>query len=332
MPVIVGGSPSTGSSLLRQMLNRHPEVYCGPETSLFAFPQLFEDWNGSKGKLLSQRGLTAPDIQLTRGTDLIGHEQQWERSGLVELMTESASLPAFADAYFARPMRVYGASIWAEKTPANVLNFKAFHRAFEEPVVVHVVRDPLDTIASLVTRGLSVHAAVSRYLFNTAFGLSAKDLTGYVEVKYEQLVTDPERALTAVLERMDLSYTHEMVSPGNSEMREAPTMKGWLHSEVDAPSDKGIGRFSELPADVQALVLSGLHLLRIRPRFLLANELEHQSVADICSALDYPMFAGTPSTAHRAQLARQRRRDVLRSLKERRTFLLAKRPIRLTKV
>ena len=42
-PIIIGGSGSSGSSLLATILNRHPEVAVGPELSLFNKPVLYEN-------------------------------------------------------------------------------------------------------------------------------------------------------------------------------------------------------------------------------------------------------------------------------------------------
>ena len=36
MQVVMGGSGSTGSSLLKNILNRHPDIFSGEETEFFA--------------------------------------------------------------------------------------------------------------------------------------------------------------------------------------------------------------------------------------------------------------------------------------------------------
>ena len=46
-PIFLGGCGSSGTTLLRKMLNAHPRIACGPEMSVFDRPKMFEislDW------------------------------------------------------------------------------------------------------------------------------------------------------------------------------------------------------------------------------------------------------------------------------------------------
>ena len=53
MPILIGCSPSTGSSLLRRILNRHSQVFCGPETSLLTKKGFYSDWDLYKNRILN---------------------------------------------------------------------------------------------------------------------------------------------------------------------------------------------------------------------------------------------------------------------------------------
>ena len=119
MQILIGGSPGTGSSLLRQMLNRHSSVYCGPETRLFTHPGLFHHWHKMK-KAVLLRGRLSPSLNVSRGVNLHGAEQMWQHDDVKELVKEVPSFREFCDKYFGLTMTKYNKVIWGEKSPDNV--------------------------------------------------------------------------------------------------------------------------------------------------------------------------------------------------------------------
>ena len=54
MAVLIGGSGSTGSSLLRTILNRHPLIFSGSELNFFNKKQLYYNWNKYKTRVLTK--------------------------------------------------------------------------------------------------------------------------------------------------------------------------------------------------------------------------------------------------------------------------------------
>lgn len=328
MQIIIGGSPSTGSSLLRQMLNRHSAIYCGPETKLFAFPALYDDWEKLKYGLVRKPYITAPDVHLVRGANLSGPEQKWSADEVAALVEGASSLPGFAEAYFERPCFAYGKLHWAEKTPANVLGFRHFHHHFTDPVIVHIVRHPLDTIASLLSRGLPLFQAVSRYLYSTAYGLAARDLDSYVQIKYEHLVNSPEEALSGFFEKSGLEFENAMLSKGNPEMTETEKMEGWTHSETDLPSVTAVGRFRNLTKNQQSDILQAVACLSINSRFAGKHTLPVKDIPTISEMLDYELPEDlNVSNKMRRRLARSRLARMMFALAERRAFMARERPI-----
>ena len=327
MRLILGGSPSTGSSLLRQMINRHPQIYCGPETRLFCYPKLFTAWSSTASRLLNGRPLTAPDVHLVRGVNLVGEEQCWSAGDLDKLVRAHKSLSDFAEGYFSRPLEQYGATFWAEKTPTNVVSFMHFAEVFDDAHVVHIVRNPLDVIASLVSRGHTVFHAVSRYLFNTACGLRARGLVGYHEVVYEELVTDPEGTLVGLLEPLGIPFHQSMIGEGNPHMSEAATMEGWLHKETDAPAASAIGRFAKLEGHLQDSILGAVKAIRLNEPFATEEGLQHVNIAAIARELSYEIPEGVVDGALRGALIKQQQQYVAQSAFKMHLFPIRRRPI-----
>ena len=52
MAIIIGGSGSSGSTMLIRKLSTHPDIFCGGETNFFNKEQLFENWNKNKLKII----------------------------------------------------------------------------------------------------------------------------------------------------------------------------------------------------------------------------------------------------------------------------------------
>lgn len=48
-PIIIGGSPRSGTSLLAGLLNQHPRIYCGPEFGVFCRPRKPKDLAAMSG-------------------------------------------------------------------------------------------------------------------------------------------------------------------------------------------------------------------------------------------------------------------------------------------
>jgi sulfotransferase family protein len=329
MPVLIGGSPSTGSSLLRQMLNRHSAMYCGPESRLFTHPAIFKKWNKVKHRLLRKPLLTSPDIHLTRGVNLAGVEQGWSSAELTALINESRDFKTFCEAYFSRSALLYGKQIWMDKTPSNVLSFEAFFNTWDEGHVVHITRDPLDIVASLIQRGLSLFLAVSRYLFNTAHALKCMDNANYVLLRYETLVTSPEIAFEPLLGMLQLAYEPGMLEVGNPQMTEVDQMPGWRSSEIDLPNKRSIGRFKNLTEKEQTDIIASLNIVQINPVYARKHELTYLDSLLIADSLGYVIPAST-SEAKREVMKRLRtelKRYRQKCLRERRLFYERERPI-----
>lgn len=294
MQFLIGGSPSTGSSLLRQMLNRHPDVYCGPETNLFVFPGLTEKWASAKQRLTGRASplaarLKSPSIRIIERAQLVSGEHGWDRAGVDELLRKSRDFRTFAGDYFARPCKIYGKKHWAEKTPENVLAFGVFPVLWESGHMIHIVRDPADTVTSLLSRGHTLFYAVARYLYNTAFGLKRRGAHGYHEVRYDTLVAKPERTLTELLLGLGLPFEPVMLQPGNPHMSETDQMKGWQHSELETPGTLSIGRYLSESEETQLDVAAALYLLRIPDAFSARHFIQHRDIPSLAHELGFAL-------------------------------------------
>ncbi|HUA55507.1 MAG TPA: sulfotransferase [Candidatus Sulfotelmatobacter sp.] len=112
----------------------------------------------------------------------------------------------FVDGMFGAATLRARKTYWCEKTPSNLLSMAFLWELFPDAVIIHIKRDPRGVFHSLMQqdwapRSAEATAALLRSLyvrwerFKKSF-----DFTGrrYLELKIEDLVRDPEPALSAI--------------------------------------------------------------------------------------------------------------------------------------
>ncbi len=318
MRILIGGSPSTGSSVFRQILNRHPNVFCGPETNLFCFPELYQNWNKARRRILfhAMMGLRNTDVRIIRGVHLEDKEFGWTLQEVKKLIAIHQSFPLFCDTFFAKPLSRNGKEHWAEKTPANVLQFPAFMKSFEDAYIIHTTRCPYDTVASLVSRGMSTYQAASIYLYYTAHGLSSRHMPGYLEARYESLVKDAAATWTSeILDPLGLLFNSEMLAEGNPEMSGITQMQGWQLDELARVSDQSVSRYHKCAEEVQVHIATALASVRFIETYAKKHQMRYDTIEKVCAELNYH-FHNEPDRIDRSlfPVLQKQRHQVMREL------------------
>lgn len=179
-PIFIVGCQRSGTTLLRLMLDSHPNISCGPETKILEDLARLPERNWS---YLRNYGLP---------------REYWDRK-LADL--------------FASFQRDYaqsrGKSRWADKTPRYALSLGYITRVFPTCQVVHVIRDGRDVVASHLDRWgyWSAIKAVEKWpLYVHAVRTLGSSLPAdrYHEIRYEDIVSD-----TAPTLRRLLDFLHE---------------------------------------------------------------------------------------------------------------------------
>ena len=124
-PIVVGGCARSGTTLMRVILDSHPNICCGPESNLF--------YPGRRGLETLASRFDLP-LDLLRG-----------------ILKESHSQAQFIDMFFAEYSSVTGKPKWAEKSPRNILVLDYIFEHFPKARFIHMIRDGRDTVCSLRT-------------------------------------------------------------------------------------------------------------------------------------------------------------------------------------
>ena len=205
-PFVVGMNRS-GTTLLRMMLDAHPELTIPPETHFV--PVLI--------KACKEADATPEDALEAMKTARewrdfgFSDEEMLARLRSTGRLRPGAAVRAFYEAYAERE----GKPRWGEKTPAYVQKMKLIQRALPEARFVHVIRDGRDVALSVLdrtVRDLSAADVAKRWKKKIAKAREdAPRLAHYVEVRYEDLVLDTEPVLRRVCDFIDLDFDRAML-------------------------------------------------------------------------------------------------------------------------
>lgn len=145
------------------------------------------------------------------------------------------------NAIFSELANRHGKVRWADKTPSYVLEMEKIWRLFPGCRFIHLVRDGRDVASSLATLSWG-----SRDLVKVARDWSWKVTLGrkmgrmipshYLEVRYEDLVSDSAQTLTRICGFIGESFEPTMLQYHETAEREMPSESiRWHGSSVSAP-------------------------------------------------------------------------------------------------
>ena len=206
-PFVVGVGRS-GTTLLRLMLDAHPELAIPPETHFV--PAVIERGRSGQGP-----AALIAEMAASRGWPELGvpAERVAERAAAVPRAGAVDVLRAFYALY----AESRGKPRWGDKTPAYVAHMRTIGGVLSEARFVHLIRDGRDVALSRRRRGMGEGkpiADTARLWRRRIEGArkQARRLRGrYIELRYEDLVADPEGALRRVCELVDLGYDPAML-------------------------------------------------------------------------------------------------------------------------
>lgn len=184
-PIIVGGCPRSGTTLLRVILDSHPNIACGPEFKLI--PQIVANFTGMMKYRSVLNEYQVDDAYLA---------QSFGRQ--IEFLLE-------------RYRKAKKKKRIAEKTPQNIHYFVYLSYMLPDAYLVHVIRDGRDVVRSLLQQQWINPDTEERLSYTTNFAEACrywvrcigegrkvaqnKSFTRYHEIRYEDLVLRPEQTL-----------------------------------------------------------------------------------------------------------------------------------------
>ena len=228
-PIFIVGAPRSGTSLLRNLLNRHPAIGLCDETYYFyyvyerrrAFGDLAEP--AARQRLIDKYLATSQVRHLGIPLDELNRV----------LLRDGTSYAAF----FTTLLRCYATAHrkqrYGEKTPQHVFSLSTLCDWYPGCRIIHLIRDPRDVVASLLRmpwgrRNVIANVRLWRdcVLAGERFGASDNCL----RVRYEDLVAALEPELKRVCEFIGEDYRADMLLPSD-----APAAAAWWFQRALEP-------------------------------------------------------------------------------------------------
>ena len=215
-PFIVG-APRSGTTLLRLMLDAHPELAIPPET--YFLPKAAKAWE-----------LAVKRRRRGRSTDPVAafYETVVEHKRWRDFHLDAAAFKRRLDDERPRELgdavrafyRLYSDKVgkprWGDKTPFYVRRMSLIQDIVPEARFVHIVRDGRAVTLSIKDLWFgpdSIDEAAEFWTARIGEGREqAPQLAHYMEVRYEDIVTDPEPHLRRICDFLDLPWTDRVLN------------------------------------------------------------------------------------------------------------------------
>jgi hypothetical protein len=207
-PFIVGVGRS-GTTLLRMMLDAHPQLTIPPETHFV--PELIKASRGWRAS--PERSLEVITTSRRWGDFDLDPEELLGRFRALDRFGPTGVLRAFYGLY----AEGKGKPRWGEKTPVYVTSMTAIAQVLPEARFVHLIRDGRDVALSKARRALGEPSPTARSARVwrdriLAARRQARRLPHYLELRYEDLVLEPASRLRRVCEFVQLPWDDAMLS------------------------------------------------------------------------------------------------------------------------
>lgn len=194
-PVFVVASPRSGTTLMCQMLDAHPNLFAPYwETGLFV--RFAEMMSNHLAWIFKEHRASMP----------------LEREDVIAWIRESVQ------GLFARFAAACGKSRWAEKTPAHVFHMDLIHEVFPGAQFIHMIRNGRDVVRSLQNMPWAprqIRWSARRWVDSVRAGRDyGRRLPAgqYTEIRYEELVAEPEQTIRRLCEFLGEPYSERMLA------------------------------------------------------------------------------------------------------------------------
>ncbi len=217
-PLFIVGNPRSGTKLLKNLLNQNPRIsLCYVEThfiphfvhkygdpvflntkeKLDAFYSEFNNlpfqaWNQDMGNKLLSRADMDPIKYMTSWGDICEY--------IIRFYSDEHDRET---------------TIWGDKTPSYMIEMPLLKRLYPASKFIHIIRDPRDVALSAKKAwGHNLYRVATKWHDNLKLARQQAQTLGgdYIEVFYEDVITDSETTLQKLCDFLDVTFTPGMLS------------------------------------------------------------------------------------------------------------------------
>ncbi len=221
--VFIVGCARSGTTLLRRMVDAHPDIAITRETHWIS--KRFERQEG-----VTPDGLVTPELLSRLLSYAKFTRMRIDQDELEGLLSGEEPVPyaSFVTGVFDLYGKVQGKRLVGDKTPAYVRSIPTLHELWPEAKFVHIVRDGRDVALSAINWSRAyklsnrfstwtehpVTTAAVWWEWLVRLGREAGNPLGpdlYHEVRYEELISEPEQTCERLCSFLGLPYDDAML-------------------------------------------------------------------------------------------------------------------------
>jgi hypothetical protein len=211
MPFVVG-APRSGTTMLRLMLDAHPELAIPPETYFITKAQ--KQWRAARRR--------PGENQVDTFIDSVTGHKRWPDfhldAGDFERRVRERDPKRLGDGvrvFYEMYAEKIGKPRWGDKTPFYVRKMDVIQKVLPEARFIHLIRDGRGVALSIKDLWFGPDTIEGCAEFWVArideAREKAADLPHYIEIIYEDLVRDPEPNLRRIAEFIEIPFDERMV-------------------------------------------------------------------------------------------------------------------------
>jgi hypothetical protein len=248
-PIFIVGAPRSGTTLLRNLLNRHPQIAIFRDSDFYHY--------------VFRRSRSFGDLSDPRNRQRLVKEylsiHSIRRAQLDTQKLEAALLREGGsyDSFFLSLLRFYARS-QGKRRCGDKGHYGLFTEALCEwypgATIIHLVRDPRDVVASLLCLKWADQNVLGNARLWLRCNLAARrslHRPQYLLVRYEQLVTQPQQELRRICGFAGEEYSDAMLVPNHDPTADRP----WFQRAEEPVTTERLGKWrSQLTADQVALI------------------------------------------------------------------------------
>ena len=256
-PIFIIGNSRSGTTLMGSILGLNPEVFTFEE--LHFFGSLWSESDRDTKLTQNQAEILTAKLLAIQDKDVIVHKDyklfaKEAKTIVNNLKLKSYTATDILQAFLTYIVHKSSKAIPCEQTPRNVLYISELLELYPHCRIINMVRDPRDVLLSqkykwkirflgaksipyreVIRAWTNYHAITISKLWNVAVNNANKydDCDRLITIRFEDLITQPEKIIRQVCDFTKLKFTPEMLQVSQSE--------GGIssHKKV-APGKKGI--------------------------------------------------------------------------------------------
>lgn len=236
-PFFIVGCGRSGTSLVRAMLNHHPQIAI-PLESFFIVDYFKAPQN----------------ISLNTLKKLIIHEPEIKEWGLklaLHDIVRCNSKKELVDIINTLYMTKNKKKIWGQKTPRFIRYWKLFKKIYPKSKFIHLIRDPRATVNSLINSNAHFSNclyASQRWNMDVKYGLDLKEKhpKDVLEIRYSNLIKNPKKELVKICKFLGINYSRQMMKYDSTGSKEYSPYYRKIHRHLNKkPETKLIDRWKK---------------------------------------------------------------------------------------